>query len=231
MLLFSLLQISVPRLIPEQKCRKVEKEICNTQMINPHDIKKPVFIKYCTRKENVETKSKYLPPASPPPSSVRYPSAQPTYGQPTPQSFSAAPPSRTAKSSFRVPPPPSQTFGQNLRQKREPELLEADEISAPIEIRRQSRSLPPSKTYQRRSDLWDPVMLTYNWSLGPSRQNCLLEKIQPSAVPKTKKSRNLLLHFLDDIFCLSKRALIWHKMHFYIFCFFKETFYSAQHII
>ena len=66
-------QISVPRLIPEQKCREVEKEICNTQMVNPHDIKKPVFIKYCTRKENLAkpTTSSYLPPGGPPADSPR----------------------------------------------------------------------------------------------------------------------------------------------------------------
>ena len=66
-------QISVPRLIPEQKCRQVEKEICNTQMVNPHDIKKPVFIKYCTRKENLAkpTTSSYLPPGGPPADSPR----------------------------------------------------------------------------------------------------------------------------------------------------------------
>ena len=55
------LKVSVPRLIPERKCRNVEKEICNTQMINPHDIKQPVFIKYCTRPEKL-TKASYLPP-------------------------------------------------------------------------------------------------------------------------------------------------------------------------
>ena len=87
-------QVSVPRLIPERKCRNVEKEICNTQMINPHDIKQPVFIKYCTRQEKV-TKASYLPP----PPANRYSSSpvQATYNsnsQPSRQStFTPLPPS------------------------------------------------------------------------------------------------------------------------------------------
>ena len=56
---FNCVQVSVPRLIPEKKCRNIEKEICNTQMINPHDIKQPVFIKYCTRPEKVTPESEW----------------------------------------------------------------------------------------------------------------------------------------------------------------------------
>ena len=63
----SQVKVSVPRLVPERKCRQVEKEICNTQLVNPHDIKKPVIIKYCTKKERVKSSNSYLPP--PPPSS------------------------------------------------------------------------------------------------------------------------------------------------------------------
>ena len=63
----SQVKVSVPRLVPERKCRQVEKEICNTQLVNPHDIKKPVIIKYCTKRERVKSSNSYLPP--PPPSS------------------------------------------------------------------------------------------------------------------------------------------------------------------
>ena len=64
-------------------------------MINPHDIKQPIFIKYCTRPEKL-TKASYLPP---PPAS-RYstsPQIQPIYNS-NPQaarqsSFTPVPPS------------------------------------------------------------------------------------------------------------------------------------------
>ena len=61
----SQVKIAVPRLVPEKKCRKAEKEICNTQLVNPHDVKKPVFIKYCTKKEKIKSSNSYLPPAPP----------------------------------------------------------------------------------------------------------------------------------------------------------------------
>jgi len=127
-------KISVPRLIPEQKCRQVEKEICNTQMVNPHDIKKPVFIKYCTRKENLAkpTTSSYLPPGGPPADSPRSSFG----GGPPPPTVSVARTSelpdqiRTSGSrgtnSFRLPnsspfgPPPNQ-----LRLQREAEEIVA----------------------------------------------------------------------------------------------------------
>jgi len=124
-------KVSVPRLIPERKCRNIEKEICNTQMINPHDIKQPIFIKYCTRQEKAP-KASYLPP---PPAS-RYsssPQIQPTYNsnsQPARQStFTPVPPSssRIAKQQFRNnptifagPPPPLIT----IRSKREQDNFE-----------------------------------------------------------------------------------------------------------
>jgi hypothetical protein len=36
--------------------REVEKEICSTQLVNPHITQQNVIIKYCTRQESV---SKY----------------------------------------------------------------------------------------------------------------------------------------------------------------------------
>ncbi len=89
-------KVSVPRLVPEQKCRKVEKEICNTQLVNPHDTKKPVFIKYCAKRERVGSSAagSYLPPQTnnnppppPPPPPVYTPRPQPassSYGGPPP---------------------------------------------------------------------------------------------------------------------------------------------------
>jgi len=148
-------KVSVPRLIPERKCRNVEKEICNTQMINPHDIKQPVFIKYCTRPEKL-TKASYLPP----PPANRYSSspAQANYNsnlQPSRQStFTPIPPSsnRIAKQQFRNsptifagPPPPPIT----IRSKREPEPFESQrdpittssvQPSPATQIRRQGRA-------------------------------------------------------------------------------------------
>jgi len=166
-------KISVPRLIPEQKCRQVEKEICHTQMINPHDIKKPVFIKYCTRQSNLaqqqqrSAKAAYLPPGPPPPSEL------PTY------SAAASPPAPTRGAN-------SNTFRPiNIRQKREPEgtsvsgelsgLYEEDDdaviyVAAPV-IKRRGRSLTDRTGSQMRRStgqkatgpgIFDPLALTYN---------------------------------------------------------------------
>merc|ERR1711876_177241 len=101
-------------------------------MVNPHDIKKPVFIKYCTRRENLAkpTTSSYLPPGGPPADSPRSSFG----GGPPPPTVSVA---RTSElpdqirtsgsrgtSSFRLPnsspfgPPPNQ-----LRLQREAEEI------------------------------------------------------------------------------------------------------------
>lgn len=119
-------KISVPRLVPEQKCRLIEKEICNTQLVNPHEVKRPVVIKYCAKKERVKSASSYLPPPSqfqpvdlPPPvySSPR-PAAPPVYSSPTPSSY------RTTFS----------TSNAALRTKRDPDVpivIEANPVWTP----------------------------------------------------------------------------------------------------
>lgn len=125
-------KISVPRLIPERKCREVEKEICNTQMVNPHDLKKPVFIKYCTRRENLPvaaaaTSSSYLPPPPSPSQSQR--SYGVRSGPPPPPQVTVLPSSGPSEqvrgnglgsSPFRLPSSPFGP-GPNLRLKREPD--------------------------------------------------------------------------------------------------------------
>lgn len=80
----STVKVAVPRLIPEKKCRKTERQICNTQLVNPHSVDKTVFIKYCSRPEKRPSyQSTYLPPPPaqyppPPPSSSSRKYSQPS---------------------------------------------------------------------------------------------------------------------------------------------------------
>ena len=125
----SQVKISVPRLVPERKCRQVEKEICNSQLVNPHEVKKPVFIKYCTRKEKVNTNS-YLPPP-PPPSfkPVDLPPPPVYVGGPPPVYSTPKPPSSSYRSSYTGPPPPPSTSQRLKRQDDTPLVIEAGEVS------------------------------------------------------------------------------------------------------
>ena len=102
-------KIAVPRLVPERKCRQVEKEICNTQLVHPHEIKKPVFIKYCTKKEKVQPKyqksvDSYLPPPPPPqsaPAPQYKPQDIPVYSGPPPPVYST--PTPTYRTTYSTP--------------------------------------------------------------------------------------------------------------------------------
>lgn len=96
----SQVKIAVPRLVPEKKCRKVEKEICNTQLVHPHEVKKPVFIKYCTKKENVKNVDSYLPPPPPP---VFKPVNTPVYSGPPPPVYSTSSPPSYSRSTYSAP--------------------------------------------------------------------------------------------------------------------------------
>ena len=116
----SQVKIAVPRLVPEKKCRQVEKEICNTQLVHPHEVKKPVFIKYCTKKEKLSSPNRdsYLPPPGPPPPPFKPVVANPPsiYSGPPPPVYSSPPPQQPTytRSSYNAP---------SQRLKRDPNLV------------------------------------------------------------------------------------------------------------
>ena len=120
----SQIKVSVPRLVPERKCRQVEKEICNTQLVNPHDTKKPVIIKYCTKKERVKSTNSYLPP--PPP--VKQSQYKPLNLPPPPPPIYSSP--STPQPVYKSPSPPVYRPPSSSRSKRDPK----EALAAPIVI-------------------------------------------------------------------------------------------------
>ena len=120
----SQIKVSVPRLVPERKCRQVEKEICNTQLVNPHDTKKPVIIKYCTKKERVKSSNSYLPP--PPP--VKQSQYKPINLPPPPPPIYSSP--STPQPVYKSPSPPVYRPPSSSRSKRDPK----EALAAPIVI-------------------------------------------------------------------------------------------------
>ena len=59
----------VPHLMQKEVCREVPKEVCHLGLANPHKVKRPMQLKWCTKKgegeENVPTyQTSYLPPPS-----------------------------------------------------------------------------------------------------------------------------------------------------------------------
>ena len=71
-----LITILVPHLIQKEVCRKVPKEMCHLALGNPHTVKKPMRLRWCTKKKPAnlnkpapQYKPSYLPP--PPPSTRR----------------------------------------------------------------------------------------------------------------------------------------------------------------
>jgi hypothetical protein len=43
---------SIPQLVPEQICREIPKEVCQTVFLNPRNIKSTALIKYCTNPQS-----------------------------------------------------------------------------------------------------------------------------------------------------------------------------------
>ena len=64
----------VPHLTTKEVCKAIPKEICVMKMVNPHPVKKPIQLKWCTKKKPAlpeipqyqAAPSGYLPPPSPP---------------------------------------------------------------------------------------------------------------------------------------------------------------------
>lgn len=78
----SLVTKLVPHLTTREVCKVIPKEICVLKLVNPHPVKKPITLKWCTKKKppglpsykpSKPATNSYLPPKSPP----QY---QPSYG-------------------------------------------------------------------------------------------------------------------------------------------------------
>lgn len=90
---------SVPRLTPEKHCRQVEKELCVTQLVNPHITEQKLVVKYCKRDPKraygggSSSSSSYVPAPPPPPapSNIDYGQAAlpslPVYSSPQQQFY------------------------------------------------------------------------------------------------------------------------------------------------
>ena len=83
----------VPHLIQKEVCRLVPKEMCHLALANPHMVKKPMRLRWCTKtppeshgKSAPLYKPSYLPPS--PPASVRVSTPAPTF---TPTNFQLPP--------------------------------------------------------------------------------------------------------------------------------------------
>ena len=50
----------------------MEKELCVTQLVNPHVTQQGLVVKYCKRDKKQYSSSSYLPPPPPPPPNIDY---------------------------------------------------------------------------------------------------------------------------------------------------------------
>ena len=176
-------KVAIPRLTPEKKCRKIEKEICNSRLVNPHDVEKAVFVKYCARIEKLQKlqvysrpppqrKPSYLPPPNPQPEKLRA-AAPPPPPPPVPTSGA---PSSTVNTYHQPPPQPVYTRQPFNRNKRDPEPSNRDsqllnDISSSLRAPAGSRAPAgrPSRTphsVQKRIDE-QPAQ----WTRGKSNEN------------------------------------------------------------
>lgn len=71
----SLITKLVPHLTTREVCKSIPKEICVLKLVNPHPVKKPITLKWCTKKKpeglssyqpSKPATNSYLPPQSPP---------------------------------------------------------------------------------------------------------------------------------------------------------------------
>jgi hypothetical protein len=91
----------VPHLTTKEVCKAIPKEICVLQLVNPHPVKKPIQLKWCTKKKD-EIPQKYQS------------AQQPEYNQPQAPPTSYLPASQG--SPFQTQPPPSyDTFSRPIR--------------------------------------------------------------------------------------------------------------------
>ena len=140
----SLITKLVPHLTTREVCKVIPKEICVLKLVNPHPVKKPITLKWCTKKKPdlpsyqpaKSAGSSYLPPQSPP----QY-SPPPSYSPPGPHRREGG--SGTAEDPFIISVDGGEKFAE-LNQ------LPADFnqiISAPIRQVRTPESEPPHPSH------------------------------------------------------------------------------------
>lgn len=120
----------VPHLMQKEVCREVPKEVCHLALANPHKVKRPMQLKWCTRKGDEsqglpQYETSYLPPApSPRPAPSPSPSPTSTYKPPT--KFASAS-SSPLPSNFALP-----TFSQPGRPPIQFQLRETNPVDLPV---------------------------------------------------------------------------------------------------
>ena len=77
----SLVTKLVPHLTTREVCKVIPKEICVLKLVNPHPVKKPITLKWCTKKKPANLPS-YAPPSSASNSYLPPKSAPPQYQPP-----------------------------------------------------------------------------------------------------------------------------------------------------
>ena len=82
----------VPHLMQKEVCRDVPKEVCHLALANPHKVKRPMQLKWCTKKGD-ESKPTYTATYLPPqPTPAGRPLATPTPAYKPPSKFASATP-------------------------------------------------------------------------------------------------------------------------------------------
>ena len=90
----------VPHLTTKEVCKAIPKEICVLKLVNPHPVKKPIQLKWCTKKKSE------IP---------QYKPAQSNYGPPQPAPNSYLPPQQQSPPQYQPVPSPSYDQFNGLR--------------------------------------------------------------------------------------------------------------------
>ena len=101
----------VPHLEAKTVCKDIPKEVCHLKLDNPHFVKKPITMRWCTKPK--QQQASYLPPpsytvASAAPVSQYGPPSAPTYNPPPPPPPAYSAPST---SSYGSPAPSVSSYG------------------------------------------------------------------------------------------------------------------------
>ncbi len=124
----------VPHLLQKEVCRNVPKEMCHLSLANPHMVRKPLKLRWCTKNP---PEGANLPQQAPPPS------YKPSYLPPPPRpaqqriNSNSIPPAPTYTPTFNPPPPPPVQGG--------PDFSRTPTFSIPSPTNR------PALQFQRRS--------------------------------------------------------------------------------
>ena len=75
----------MPHLTTKEVCKAIPKEICVMKLVNPHPVKKPIQLKWCTKRKPEPQLASY---GAPPPGGYGAPPPPPSYSAaPAPSSY------------------------------------------------------------------------------------------------------------------------------------------------